>query len=668
MQCDKPGLNKAMFGTFSKGVLSLPFLSELLGTAVVSCRGFRRQEDCSVILGWGHKPNTRKARQYAQRKNKPYWQLEDGFLRSYGPGKKFPPLSLVLDKTGIYYDSTCSSDLEYLLQHATENLVSAHSERARELIITHKLSKYNHAPLLRSETLRPNDSKRILIVDQTRGDLSVSLGNANAGTFVQMLIAAREENPGATLYVKMHPETSLNYKRGYLEHVVDDAQTVVLREAINPLSLVEQMDKIYVVTSQLGFEALLLRKPVTVFGLPWYACWGETDDRQYCPRRTKRRSTTELFAASHIHYARYLNPYTHQKGNILDVITWLIQQKETLTKLNANQDELLLEQLVFWRKRKNLRAFLSLNQQIIRTKLLPIRKANYTTLYWGRSSSRKPTSSGSRLSIEDGFIRSIGLGSKGVRPLSLVADKLGIYFDSSTSSDLEIILNNMYFDVFLLERACQVHRFIVQNQITKYNIEPLGAVHWPNRKNPVILIPGQVSNDASIRLGTNQVNTNLALVKAVRAANPNSYIVYKPHPDVSCGARHGKLRFSTIAADVNHIETQASIVSCIHEADAVHTMTSLSGFDALLRGKQVVTYGEPFYAGWGLTKDMGLSAQTRARRRRSLSIDELVACVLLCYPLYYDWDLNGYTSCEAVLRQLADGICMNNYSEQPHLN
>ena len=80
-------------------------------------------------------------------------------------------------------------------------------------------------------------------------------------------------------------------------------------------------------------------------------------------------------------------------------------------------------------------------------------------------------------------------------------------------------------------------------------------------------------------------------------------------------------------------------------------MTSLTGFDALLRGKRVVVYGRPFYSGWGLTEDKG-EAFPAGRRERALSLDELVAGALLHYPLYYDWDLKCYTSCEATLHHL----------------
>lgn len=153
----------------------------------------------------------------------------------------------------------------------------------------------------------------VLVIDQTAGDMSVCLGAASADSFASMLAAARAENPEATIYVKPAEVTS-GRKGGYLTDVQENERTVVLRQAINPLSLIEGMDRVYVVTSTMGFEALLAGKPVSVFGMPWYAGWGVTDDRQSCPRRTRKRTVNELFAAAYFHYTRYLDPVTHQRG------------------------------------------------------------------------------------------------------------------------------------------------------------------------------------------------------------------------------------------------------------------------------------------------------------------------------------------------------------------
>jgi capsular polysaccharide export protein len=168
----------------------------------------------------------------------------------------------------------------------------------------------------------------------------------------------------------------------------------------------------------------------------------------------------------------------------------------------------------------------------------------------------------------------------------------------------------------------------------------------------VIFVPGQVEDDASIQCGCSQVKTNLGLLQAARAACPEAFIVYKPHPDVVSGNRKGKVGAALLASVADYVETHLSVVSCIDACDEVHTMTSLTGFDALLRGKQVVTYGQPFYAGWGLTEDRVDSPFALIRRTRKLSIDQLVAGVLLKYPIYWDWDLKGYTHCEAVLEKI----------------
>lgn len=259
-----------------------------------------------------------------------------------------------------------------------------------------------------------------------------------------------------------------------------------------------------------------------------------------------------------------------------------------------------------------------------------------------------------KLHVEDGFIRSVGLGSDLIRPLSLVLDRRGIYFDATRESDLEHLLNTEKFSENELMMARKVGAFIVEHGITKYNLEPRLSVNWPAAGRRVLLVPGQVEDDASIRLSCTTVKTNLQLLQAVRNANPDAYIVYKPHPDVLSLNRKGRVALEAARLFADHVETGVSVVSCIEACDEVHTMTSLSGFDALLRKKQVVTYGQPFYAGWGLTTDVAEQPSAFARRSRNLNLDELVAGALLRYPIYWDWELKGYTTCEAVLHRIVE--------------
>ena len=84
--------------------------------------------------------------------------------------------------------------------------------------------------------------------------------------------------------------------------------------------------------------------------------------------------------------------------------------------------------------------------------------------------------------------------------------------------------------------------------------------------------------------------------------------------------------------------------------DEVHVLTSLAGFEALLRGKKVTCYGQPFYAGWGLTDDR----MPPARRTRRLTLDELVAGTLILYPTYVSRVTGKFTTPERALDELLE--------------
>lgn len=652
-------------GVLSPGIVRIPFLTTLAGAGVQQLRAWR-PVIVDAVAGWGLRPSTRRARAYATKQRLPYVALEDGFLRSFGTGEYFPPLSMVVDGEGIYYDGTAPSALERLLASDADVLAPDPEgvRQARARLLALQLSKYNHAPALDAAALRPGDAKRVLVVDQTAGDMSVQRGGATAQTFLDMLAAARAEHPQATIYVKTHPEVTSGRKGGYLTGVHQDARTVVLRDAVHAPSLLAHMDHVYVVTSTMGFEALLAGKPLTCFGVPWYAGWGVTDDRQpdapAMARRTRPRSADELFAAAYLHYSRYLDPVTRQAGSIWHAMDWLQRQREVAQRFAGR---MIVVGFRRW-KAANVRPMLSL----FPGRVMFVRDAAAAAamqpagddclVCWGRVPPAGLEALAARqcvrlLRMEDGFVRSVGLGSDLIAPQSFVLDARGIYFDPGQPSELEDLLNQRDFSEQDRHRARDVRAFIVAHGITKYNIEPRQAAQWPvPAGRQVVLVPGQVEDDASIRFGCDPqgVCTNLGLLQAAREAFPEAFIVYKPHPDVASGNRKGRLALPQALAWADHVETQLSVVSCIDACSVVITMTSLTGFDALLRGKRVVVHGRPFYAGWGLTEDR----LAVPRRQRRLSLDELVAGSLLHYPLYWDPQLRGYTSCEAVLRRLQE--------------
>ncbi|WP_309391476.1 capsular polysaccharide export protein, LipB/KpsS family [Chelatococcus sambhunathii] len=233
--------------------------------------------------------------------------------------------------------------------------------------------------------------------------------------------------------------------------------------------------------------------------------------------------------------------------------------------------------------------------------------------------------------LEDGFVRSVGLGAAFVPPLSLVMDESGIYYDPSRPSDLETILAAAEIPATLAERAARLRRRLVAESLTKYNVgEASEPVVPPGRFG--VLVPGQVEDDASILKGAGAVRTNRDLLAAVRERRPDAFIVYKPHPDVVAGYRIGAVADGDLRNLADAVVVGGSITALYDQCLAVETMTSLSGFEALLRGLDVATHGQPFYAGWGLTEDLA----PHPRRGRHRSLDELVAASLILYPLYCD--------------------------------
>jgi len=235
------------------------------------------------------------------------------------------------------------------------------------------------------------------------------------------------------------------------------------------------------------------------------------------------------------------------------------------------------------------------------------------------------------MEVEDGFIRSSGLGADCVPPLSLVVDRQGIYFDPARPSDLESLLQDGIFSPEILARSRALVALILEKGVSKYAV---GRTADQGRRNNRlhILIPGQVEDDRAVLSGLGPA-TNLELLRRVRAEKPDAYIIYKPHPDVEAGHREGRIRDDLCLQFADEIARDQPIAPLIAMADEVHVNTSLAGFEALLRGKSVYAYGVPFYAGWGLTTDRGPVPERRSTRR---SLDELAAAALLVYPRYLD--------------------------------
>ncbi|WP_408908663.1 capsular polysaccharide biosynthesis protein [Aeromonas dhakensis] len=622
-------------------------------------------EKSDVFIGWGQKANTRQIKQQAQALGLPYWQLEDGFIGYIGhPAKGGMAVSLIADPVGIYYDARQPSRLEQLIATPCDAGTLARAERLIGELVRLGVTKYNcyasrpdiasaagprspsvaevkGLPAALAQRLLQDARPRVLLVDQVAGDLSIPGALASEADFVAMVEAARRNHPQARLLLRTHPDTRFGKKSGVLARLkLSDVEIVA--DHCHPHALLSLVDAVYTVSSQLGFEGLLLGKPVYCFGMPFYAGWGLTHDSKQCERRNLPVSLPQLVAAALIHYPRYLDPVLGQRCEVEEVIAIIARQQKPAPRWRR----LYLVGFSLW-KRAFMQAFCHHLAEELRFVRKPPKRltGDEQVLVWG---SRHPDLT-SAIRVEDGFIRSRGLGSNLCRPSSLSIDPVGIYFDCRTPSGLEQLLNYQQLTEQEVMRGQALLELLKRHGVSKYNVGTVQPFTPPADGRTRVLVVGQVDGDASILTGSPTIRSNEQLLWAVRAAKPEAHIIYKPHPDVVAGNRAGAISAACLAECVDSQVLDIGLTSLYPHVDELHTMTSLSGFEALVQGVKVTTWGQPFYSGWGLTTD----AHPPARRQRTLPLAALVYLTLVAYPLYIDWQTGLWISPEQLIRQLA---------------
>ncbi|MCW2270595.1 Capsule polysaccharide biosynthesis protein [compost metagenome] len=625
-------------------VLHLP---QFLGPEGPPCwlwrRGRKAPNGLKAIAGIGYKDSSAQARVLCKRWGLPYIAIEDGFLRSSSLGVEGDtPMSLVVDPVGIHYLADRPSLLENILQ-APDALTPAELNSARQLIALMRSSgigKYNNAPDLDPTDPLGRERPLVLVVDQTAGDYSIPGGGLTEADYVHMLDAALAENPDAEVRVRIHPDCVGGHKPSCLLAAATARGVALEARPVSWASLARRARRVYIGTSQAGLEALIQGVPVTCFGLPFYAGWGLTDDRMPIPRRTARPDLVQLVAAAYVRYCRYVDPLTGQLTDALTVARQLARKKAQDAEFAGSITVLGVKR----HKQHNIRRFFSSRWGHLTfaedspTLVADVAARQGKVMVWA---AREPADLKARAvalnvpvwRIEDGFLRSNGLGALNAPALSLVLDRSGMHFDASTPCDLETWLEQMDFDADALAEAARLRERIVAQGASKYNLK--STVDNQVRARPGqrrILVPGQVEDDASLRCSGGALHDNLELLTHVRANAPDAWIVYKPHPDVEAGKRRGNAPSDDLLGLADQVLPGADIASLYDQVDEVHTLSSTSGFEALLRGLKVVTHGTPFYAGWGLTHDH----QPFARRTRRLTLDQLVAGALLRYARYAD--------------------------------
>ncbi|WP_241209674.1 capsular polysaccharide biosynthesis protein [Brevundimonas fluminis] len=613
------------------GLLGLPHRRALLPE-----HAFRALpgSDVKAVLGWGMKRSSAPGRAWARLTGLPYVSLEDGFLRSVGLGEAgTPSMSLIVDGLGAYYDCFRGSRIEGVIAGTATRPERLRARALMEAAVAHGLSKTNLGRPLDPAILRPG--RRVLIVDQTAGDASIPLGHAGPWSFARMLAAARQDEPDAQLIVKRHPAVAAGLKRGCLD--LSDARDLTVVDDVRAADLLDAVDAVYVVTSGLGFEALWRRMPVRCFGAPFYAGWELTQDDVTPPRRGVPRAVEDVVHAAMIACCRWVDPVTGEACAPEEAVERLAALTRRARRLEGRWHAIGFTPPKRGAVRRLMNSPLGARGGIAfhpsATSALSAAKSDGGRLVvWaGREPEQlaeQAKAMGAALfRMEDGFLRSRGLGSDFTPALSAVLDGTGVHYDPSAPSDLETLIQRGVSEADRA-RGARLRARIVAAGLSKYNLGGAPAPDWPTDRDRILVL-GQVEDDRSVLLGCETIRTNAALLTEVRRLNPDAFLIWRDHPDVRAGNRIGVLP-PDAAALADARADDLDVVACIEAADAVAVMTSLAGFEALIRGKRVLTFGRPFFAGWGLTQD----ALPVPRRTARPSVDDLVAAALILHPLH----------------------------------
>jgi capsular polysaccharide export protein len=645
-------------------VYSLGFLFQHRIRRIIKAHGW--QISVGLPLGqtdsvavWGRRPVARRGIFVARHFKRPLITIEDAFLRSVLTGRQGGrPIGLLVDDIGIYFDMTRPNRLDALLKQATK--LSGAELKLAEDQMTHmlrlKLSKYNDFTPPVSDL--PDDF--ILVVDQTVDDASISMGDADAASFAQMLASAKLENPEKKVLIKAHPETMAGQRNGYFSQYDCDDQVGLITGKVSPADLFDQAAKVYCVTSQIGLEAIFAGHRPVIFGKPFYAGLGLSDDRKPDCDRGVALSPAQVFWATHLQYSNWYDPYFDRSADFLTAVDILHARAR---QCRDNEFRAVCLDMRLW-KRGFLSKFLSAanrtslfyDDAVAAVEAACI--AEGRVLVWAGSETEELAKDCALrdvplIRVEDGFLRSVGLGAKLVVPTSLAFDDSGIYYDPTRPSQLERIINrsNGLSDIDL-SRARNIRNRIIALKMTKYNVAAASMKLPAIAGQKIILVPGQVEDDASILKGAGQIKTNLGLLRAVRKNFPAAYIVFKPHPDVEAGLRVGAVAIKEALKFADIVAADSNMADLLEQVDHVATITSLAGFEALLRGKSVTCYGSPFYSGWGLTSD---KMRKISRREARPDIDALVHACLIEYPRYWDPVTGDPCPVEVILERFERG-------------
>lgn len=566
---------------------------------------------------------------YAQHKNaqpESSRVLTSGLLR--GPDVWSKPVPAI---------STTRDWLTYLENH--EASAPALLERARSGIAAIVEARIGGDCWSPAVGLAPEDrAPSLLLVAHDTDDPFLPEMGVDAAVLMAMYDAADHAAAGRRI-IAVAPGIRSRTARNRLRLLAAARGWRLIDRPVDPWTVLDHANLVFTIGHEIGFLALLKGLEVHCHGRPAYGGWGLTIDAAPAASRGQRRSREEVFAACCILGTRYTDPFTGEACSFEDAVTLLSDWRRVA---DQNQRIVSCVGMSIW-KQGRMRDLLAAPGHAPRFRTRTAAAVRLAKAEGGAVAvwaTREPpdlarAAEGAGVPVvrvEDGFLRSVGLGADFMPAASIIADRKGLYYDPSAPSGLDDILSTTDFSPALLERARKLTHKLVAGGITKYNVGgDMPYIGAPSGAR-ILFVPGQVENDRSVLLGGTGTYSNFELLKQVRHANSDAFILYKPHPDVDAGYRPGAIPDADALRLADRVVRGVSSAAIIAAVDEIHTLTSLVGFEALVRGKHVVVYGQPFYAGWGLTRD---HAPVPHRTRR-LTLEQLVAGVLILYPRYID--------------------------------
>ena len=587
---------------------------------------------------WGRTPTAWRGEAVAGWADAPVLTVEDAFLRSVHPNRlrPTPPIGLCLDETGVHFDGSAPSDIERLLAtHPLDDTALLNRARAAiEQMRYWHLGKYAAT----DPEIEPPAPGYVVVIDQTEGD--AALCGADRADFLEMLTFAGEEHPGCPIFIKTHPETTGGARSGHFRDEDFTDRIRPMTDPISPWTLFEGAVGVYSHSSTLGFEAIFAGHKPRIFGQPFYAGWGLTQDEAPIPRRDRVLTRAQLFAVAMILYPVWYDPLRDCLCQIEDVIAALAAEARAWRE---DRDGYVAVGMSPWKRPHLARAFG--REKKLKFGARVRAKGGRKPVVWGMTDAPEGT-----LRMEDGFLRSRGLGAELTPPLSLVLDQPSLYFDPTVESKLDrLVTASGDLPLAEIQRAERLMNRVNRAGLTKYNIG--GEILDLPASSPKILVVGQVEDDASVLFGAHEVRRNIDLLQQARSKNPDACLIWKPHPDVEAGLREGAVTNAHAIADV--VLDGVSAEAALAVADEVWTISSTLGFEALLRGVPVTCLGMPFYGGRGLTRDL---APRPAHRQTDVSLEALAHACLIGYPRYFDPRDGKPISPEAAVQLLIDGV------------